>query len=246
MTPQRIRRLRHVLDRRQPDLTLVTDFVHKQRNLSALVRVCDAVGVMRIHAVLGDADYRAYRGTATGSHHWVEVARHGTLAAALDPLRAAGFQVLAAHPGPDSIDFRNADYTRPTALLLGAERQGLDTAARERADTCVTVPMAGMVASLNVSVAAGIILAEAQRQREEAGLYNGRRIDGGTYRRLFFEWGHPAVRDFCRERGLAYPPLDSEGEIDDPAAWYASVRAGRAPLWKGALWERALWEDESA
>ena len=45
MTPKRIARLRQVLDRRQPDLTLVTDFVHKPRNLSALVRICDAVGL---------------------------------------------------------------------------------------------------------------------------------------------------------------------------------------------------------
>ena len=66
MTPERIARLRQVLDRRQPDLTVVTDFVHKQRNLSALVRNCDAVGVLRMHAVIGDEDevarrLRAYR-----------------------------------------------------------------------------------------------------------------------------------------------------------------------------------------
>ena len=56
MTPERIARLRSVLDRRQPDLTVITDFVHKQRNTSAIVRVCDAVGIMRLHAVVGDRD----------------------------------------------------------------------------------------------------------------------------------------------------------------------------------------------
>ena len=84
--------------------------------------------------------------------------------------------------------------------------------------------MMGMVSSYNVSVAAGIILAEAQRQRQLAGLYEKCRLDAETYQRLFFEWGHPQVRDFCRERGLDYPALNEEGEIDNPPAWYAEVR----------------------
>ncbi|MDX1736278.1 MAG: tRNA (guanosine(18)-2'-O)-methyltransferase TrmH [Halioglobus sp.] len=233
MTPERIRRLRQVLDRRQPDLTVVTDFVHKQRNLSALLRVCDAAGILRVHAVLGDEDYRAFRGTAMGSQQWVEVERHGTTADALQPLRAASWQLLAAHLSDDAVDFRAVDYTRPTALVLGAERRGVSEASRGLVDTCVHVPMMGMVGSLNVSVAAGIILAEAQRQRQLAGLYDERRIDERTHRCLFFEWGHPAVRDFCRERGLEYPPLNEEGEIDAPSAWYAGVRAGTAPRWEG-------------
>ena len=230
MTPRRIARLRQVLDRRQPDLTVVTDFVHKQRNLSAIVRNCDAVGIMSLHAVLGDEEYRAFRGTAMGSHHWVEVRRHDELAAALQPLRAVGYQLVAAHLADAAVDFRSIDYTRPTALLLGAERRGLSAQGEALVDACVTVPMVGMVGSLNVSVASGIILAEAQRQRQEAGLYDRVRIDQDTYKRLLFEWGQPAVRDYCEQRGLCYPPLDEEGEIADPSAWYASVRAGTAPL----------------
>ena len=62
-----------------------------------------------------------------------------------------------------------------------------------------------------------------------AGLYAQPRLDTATYQRLFFEWGHPAVRDFCRERGLAYPPLNAEGEIDNPSRWYTEVREGIAP-----------------
>ncbi len=97
MTPERIARLRQVLDHRQPDLAVVTDFVHKQRNLSAIVRCCDAVGVMRVDAVIGDEEYQACRGTAMGSHNGVEVNRHRELAGALAPLRREGFQVVAAH-----------------------------------------------------------------------------------------------------------------------------------------------------
>ncbi|MEM1112334.1 MAG: tRNA (guanosine(18)-2'-O)-methyltransferase TrmH [Pseudomonadota bacterium] len=228
MTPERIARLREVLNQRQPDLTVVTDFVHKQRNLSAIVRNCDAAGIMAMHAVLGDEDYRSFRGTAMGSQLWVRVQRHRSLEGALRPLQTQGYQILAAHLSEGTVDYRDVDYTQPTAILLGAERRGVSEQGLSRAQCNITVPMVGMVRSYNVSVAAGIILSEAQRQRREAGLYDSVRIDEVTYQRLFFEWGHPVVRDYCRERGLAYPPLDAEGEIHNPAAWYASVREGRA------------------
>lgn len=233
MTPERIERLRQVLDCRQPDLTVVTDFVHKQRNLSAIVRVCDAAGIMRIHPVLGDEDYIAFRGTAMGSHNWVDVCRHACVDDALAPLVEYGYQLVGADPAPGAVDYRDVDYTRPTALVLGAERQGLGEDVRARLDTSVVIPMVGMVGSLNVSVAAGVILAEAQRQRQAAGLYSERRLDEATWQRLFFEWGHPQIAVFCQERSLRYPPLDSDGEIEQPAQWYASVRAGTAPMWRG-------------
>ena len=139
-------------------------------------------------------------------------------------------QVVAAHPSAASRSYRDVDYTRPTALLMGAEKQGVSVSGIAQADICITVPMMGMVESFNVSVASGIILAEAQRQREAAGLYNHCRIDDATYQRLFFEWGHPKVRQFCMERDLEYPALNEEGEIDNPSQWYAQVRellAGR-------------------
>ena len=230
MTPERIARLRQVLDKRQPDLTIITNFMHKQRNTSAIVRNADAVGIMRVHAVVGAQQYQEFRGTAMGSQRWVDVVPHQCLEDAVSEVRASSMQIVAAHPTEPATDFRALDYTRPTALLLGTERAGLDAEALAMADHYVSVPMVGMVGSYNVSVAAGIILAEAQRQRQDAGLYDQCRLDQATWQRLFFEWGHPRVRDFCQQRGLAYPALDEEGEISNPPAWYAEVRDMLAQL----------------
>ena len=116
------------------------------------------------------------------------------------------------------------DYTRPTALLLGAEKRGVSGIASEHIDHYVTIPMMGMVSSLNVSVAAGIILAEARAQREQSGYYGKTRLDPATYERLFFEWGYPDLAEYCRERGLAYPPVNEAGDLCDPSGWYARVR----------------------
>ncbi len=233
MTPERIARLRAVLDRRQPDLTVITDFVHKQRNASAIVRNCDAVGIMTAHAVVDKKDYKAFRGTAMGSHRWVKVVRHETLAGAVEAVRGQGMQIVAAHLDESALDFREIDYTRPTALLMGNEKQGVAAEGVAAADQCISIPMMGMVESYNVSVAAGVILSEAQMQRQKAGMYDTCRIDDETYQRLFFEWGHPAVRQFCEQRGLAYPDLDETGEIEEPAAWYAAVRASEAASEEG-------------
>ena len=229
MTPERWARLHAVLDRRQPDLTVVTDFVHKQRTLAAIVRSCDSVGIMCVHAVIGDEDYRTYRGTSASAHRWVDVERHHELAPALAALRADGFQLVAAHLDASAADYREIDYTLPTALVVGAENEGVSAQGRALVDRCISVPMLGMVESLNVSVATAIVLAEARRQREHAGLYGERRIDADTYRTLLFRWAQPRIAAFCDERGLDYPPLDEDGDIADASAWYARVRYATGP-----------------
>lgn len=224
MTPERKARIQRVLRSRQPDLCVVTDYVHKGRNLSAIVRTADAVGAMDLHCVIGDKEYKAFRGTAKGSHGWVKVHRHRNLEETVAPLKAQGVQVVAANLSSHSVDFRSVDYSKPTALLLGAEKDGLSEVGRAVADVEVTIPMVGMVQSFNVSVAAGIILSEAQRQRQLAGLYDAMRIDKATFQRLFFEWGYPKLRHFCEHYGLNYPPLTEEGDLQNPSAWYASIR----------------------
>lgn len=224
MTPERKARLDRVLSCRQPDFTLVTDYVHKGRNLSAIVRTADAVGALEMHCVIGDKEYKAFRGTAKGSHGWVKVHRYTELSAALGPLKQAGYQVVGANLSPHSVDFREVDYTRPTALLLGAEREGLSPEGCQLADIEVTIPMVGMVQSFNVSVAAGIILSEVQRQRQLAGLYERARIARQTYKRLFFEWGYPKLQHYCEHYNLAYPALTDDGELQNPSEWYAGVR----------------------
>lgn len=224
MTPERVTKLRDVLSRRQPDLTVITDYVHKGRNLSAIVRTADSAGIMDVHCVIGDKDFHAFRGTAMGSHSWVEVHRYKELQSPVTQLKKQGYQVVAAHLSDTAIDFRDVDYTQPTAIMMGAERVGVSERGEQLADVHVTIPMVGMVASLNVSVAAGILLTEVQRQRQQAGLYDQQRIDQATFDRLFFEWGHPQVRDYCINNDLDYPPLREDGEIDNPSAWYAAMR----------------------
>ncbi len=215
MTPERYRKLVAVLNRRQPDLTVITDHVHKGQNLSAIIRTCDAVGIQRIHAVYETGRFGVHTGTAMGSHKWVETAIYSSVVEPVATLQQQGFQVVAANLGDNAVDYRAVDYTKPTALLLGAEKEGVSDAAKAMADHQVIIPMMGMVASFNVSVACAVILAEAQRQRELAGLYSHRRLPDDAFNQYLFEWCQPVVARYCRHKGLPYPPLTDEGDIAD-------------------------------
>jgi len=212
MTPERFRRLRRVLARRQPDLTVLMEGVHKPHNFSAVIRTCDAVGILRANLVPA-AEFRPARGVSAGVARYVDVRCHDDLHAATASLRGESFRLLAAHPAEDAVDFREVDYTRPTALLLGTELHGLTAEAVAAADASVRVPMQGLVRSLNVSVAAAVILHEAARQRTAAGLYERCRLDDDTFRRTLFEWAYPRVAHHCREQGVGYPELNEDGDI---------------------------------
>lgn len=212
VTPERFARLQRILARRQPDLTVLMDRLEKPHNFSAVLRTCDAVGVMRAHLVT-DEPFRPRRTAAGGVGRYVRVRRHAALADAVGQLRDAGLAIIAAHPSPDAVDFRAVDYTTPTALLLGPEKEGLSAEGVAAADRLVRIPMAGAVTSLNVSVAAAVILYEAQRQRTRAGLYDTSRLDDDDARRILFEWAYPRIAALCRHRGSPYPPLGPDGRI---------------------------------
>jgi tRNA (guanosine-2'-O-)-methyltransferase len=212
-TPKRFHRVRAVLDRRQPDLTVVMEDVQVPRNLAAILRSCDAAGVFEAHAVWPGGRLKISRPASGGNRKWLPVRRHRTLADALAHLRERGLRVLAADPDPSAIPFREVDYTLPTALLVGNEDFGVSPEALAAADGRVNIPMEGMGTSLNVSVATALLLFEAQRQRREAGLYDAPRLDPETYARTLFEWAYPEIAAQCRKRGAAYPSLGSDGEI---------------------------------
>lgn len=213
-TPRRFRRLRQVLERRQPDLTVLMDQVNKGHNFSAILRNCDAVGVAAAHAVPpGRGRFDLYHHTSAGTAKWVPVTTHPSVEEAIATLQGEGFQVVAAHLSERARDFRTVDYTGPTAFLVGAELEGVTSAALERVDHEVIVPMQGMVQSLNVSVATALLLFEAMRQREAAGLYARPRLPEPEFRDTLFRWAHPRLAAWYEERGLPFPELDEDGRI---------------------------------
>lgn len=229
MTPERFARIQATIAHRQPDLTVITDEVYKGHNLSAIVRSCDAVGIHHVHIVTPQG-YKPHTGTTMGSHLWVKRIQYQDVESPIKRLQNIGFQVVTAHKSTQSVDYRSIDYCKPTALLMGTERQGVSDKALELADVQVEIPMVGMVESFNVSVAAAIILIEAQRQRKEVGMYDKPRLPQALIRDLTFRWSHPKLARMCDEKGLAYPAIDDQGILIEPSLWYRNVREGVAEM----------------
>jgi tRNA (guanosine-2'-O-)-methyltransferase len=215
LLPRRFERLKAVLDRRMGDLSLLLEAVEKPHNVSAILRTCDAVGVLEAHAVCLAGRLPTFNSTAQGSQKWVPLRVHGEVGEAMAALKGQGFQLVGTRLGVEAVDYRQVDYRGPTAFVLGAERWGLSEAAAALVDQAVFIPMRGMVQSLNVSVAAAALLFEALRQRQAAGLVpeRGEGVPAERYREQLFAWAYPQVARWCREQGRPYPALDGEGAI---------------------------------
>lgn len=213
MTPERFRKLEARLRRRQPDLTVLAENVHKTHNIAAILRTADAVGIFGVHAVSETGEFRHHHMVSGGTKKWVQVTLHENVRSAIEALHHRGFRVVAAHPLEGARDYRDEDYTGSTAILLGAELDGVTAEALELADGFLSIPMEGMVTSLNVSVAAALILYEARRQREAAGLYDDCRLPADVFERTLFEWAYPDIAARCRQRRKPYPPLGDDGQL---------------------------------
>jgi tRNA (guanosine-2'-O-)-methyltransferase len=190
-TERRQTRIRSVLVRRQPDLTVVMENIHDPHNVSAILRSCDGVGVLRAHAVysIEEPPPGAFaRQTSASAAKWVDVERHPSLADCYKRLRAEGFTVLATSISPDARPLYDCDLRVPVALVLGNEMRGVSAEARDWADGAIQIPMAGMVESLNVSVACAVCLYEAFRQRAAAGDYDLPKLDPDRLRAIEEEW----------------------------------------------------------
>lgn len=224
MTIRRLNKIKACLEKRQPDLTVITDNVHKPHNVSAIMRTCDAVGVHEFHVSMrADDSFRARSGIAMGSDKWLDLHLYDRIEEPVRHLQERNFRVVAVHKSERSKDFREFDYCQPTAVLFGAELFGVSEAAAAAADGHVSIPMLGMVESYNVSVAAAIILLEAQRQRMLAGMYDQRRLSNGQYSKTLYRWYRPVEARFCDERGIEYPEIDGDGELVNPGR-FAAVR----------------------
>ena len=223
MSPERYARIRHFLSLRQPSLTLCLEQLNKPHNVSAIVRSCDAVGVYEVHAVW-DEKPQIRKSTAMGSENWVYTKEHACIEDAVDHLKTQDMQVLVTNLSDTAVDFREIDYTQPTAIILGQEKHGATQKAVAAADQDIIIPMVGMVQSLNVSVAAALILYEAQRQRQLAGMYNTQQLTEQACQKMLFENGFPKLRAICDRKGVPYPNIDNKGHIDADDGWWLQMQ----------------------
>jgi tRNA (guanosine-2'-O-)-methyltransferase len=185
----RIEKVRSVLAKRQPDLTVVMENIHDPHNVSAVLRSCDCVGIMQVELLYNLEKFpKIGKKSSSSANKWLSRRKHTTVDECYGVLRSEGFKIYATHLGTESISLYDVDFTQKVALVFGNEHRGVTDEAAAKADGNVVIPMVGMIQSLNISVACAVSLYEAMRQRLLSGAYDTPKFSHTDLHRLFKEW----------------------------------------------------------
>ncbi|MYK26941.1 MAG: RNA methyltransferase [Dehalococcoidia bacterium] len=173
-TPERMQRYRDVAARRQQGVVVLED-IHDPHNAEAVFRSCDAFGFQRVCLIFDEEEpfdpRRVGKLSSSSANKWLDFEVYSSARECLDALHEEGFEVVATVAEGETEELYGAELTAPRiAVMLGNENRGLSPEAVALADRRLTIPMAGMVRSLNLSVTAAIVLFELTRQRGQAGV----------------------------------------------------------------------------
>ncbi|WP_416437592.1 TrmH family RNA methyltransferase [Phnomibacter sp. MR] len=190
MTPDREAKLSAVLNKRQPDLTVVLENVFDPHNVSAVMRTCDCVGIQDIY-VLNTRIARhknwGFKSSRSASK-WVTVHQFDDFETCMQTVRSKFQHIITTHLSDDAKDLYSMDFTQPMALVFGNEQYGCTPEMIAAADGHLVIPQVGIIQSLNISVACAVTVYEAFRQKRNAGHYNNAKLPQDQRHLLELEW----------------------------------------------------------
>ncbi|MFW6124143.1 MAG: TrmH family RNA methyltransferase [Acidobacteriota bacterium] len=188
-TKKRIKRVEDVLSHRQPDLRVVLEDITNTHNASAVIRTCDAAGILYLDIIHSRPEpFPINKSISTKAEKWLEFNHFSSTKECFLFLKKQKFKIASTHLGSDAVPYNSIDYTQPIALVFGNESEGVSTQALNLSDYLIQIPMFGMVQSLNLSVSAGIILYEACQQRIGKGWYDKPRLSEKIFKKYWNEW----------------------------------------------------------
>lgn len=203
MNDDRLARINEVLEKRQPDITVVMENVFDPHNISAVMRTCDSVGIGNIHIVNTEQPNKAAWGfrSSAGAWKWINTTAYPDPLTCIKVLKATYGKVFAAHLCDDATPLYEMDFTQPIAIVFGNEQKGCSEDIIKACDGSIFIPQTGMVKSLNISVACAVILYEAFRQKLAAGHYDAPRLPQEEMSSLRAAWtDHKNVHTMKRRK----------------------------------------------
>ena len=191
MTTDRSEKLLKVLQRRQVDITVVLENVHDPRNITAVMRTCEAVGIQHIYllnTVSAKLEKFGYKSGSSASK-WLSIHHFDNVATCFKTLRTKFDTILTTHLSTHSTDLYSINFTKSIALVFGNEHSGVSDEANALADGNFIIPQAGIIQSLNISVACAVTIYEAFRQKNIAGHYQKSAMSETQMKQLKTDWG---------------------------------------------------------
>lgn len=161
VTSERMEKLKNVVARRHPNVVTVLENIFDRGNVSAVMRTAEALGFYRFSIVEPPkARFKAANRVTKGAEKWLDVQVYSNVRAALDPLKAQGYQIVGTDLNATQ-DVSEIAWDIPTAFVIGNEKDGISEEMKAYVDRRVKLPMVGFSQSFNLSVAAGMILYQA-------------------------------------------------------------------------------------
>jgi tRNA (guanosine-2'-O-)-methyltransferase len=191
MTPERIKRLNDVLEKRQPGLTVLLENVQDPHNISAVMRTCDAVGIQDIYVLNTQIPKHKKWGARSSSSaaKWLTIHQFTDTKACFEALRKNFDKIYTTHLSTDAVGLHTLDFTQRVALVFGNEHGGVSEETIALSDGNFIIPQVGIIKSLNISVACAVSVYEAFRQKSIAGHYEERQLPDTTFNELKTSWG---------------------------------------------------------
>ncbi|MDP2187128.1 MAG: RNA methyltransferase [Sphingobacteriaceae bacterium] len=166
----RLDKLKKVLAARTRHLTVVLENLYHPENGNAVMRSVECFGLQEMHVIQEMYDWKYSLKIARGAAKWTELHAYGTenggATACYRSLKERGYQLVATDPQPGSCTAENLDLTKPVALIFGTESTGVAPQTLDMADARIHIPMVGFTESFNISVSAGILLAQLRQRLE--------------------------------------------------------------------------------
>jgi tRNA (guanosine-2'-O-)-methyltransferase len=191
MTPERFSRLTAVLNKRQPDITVVLENVFDPHNISAVMRTCDAIGMQDIFILNNKIPPHRKWGAKSSSSaaKWLTIHQYTDAQECFAALRKRYKKIYTTHLSTDAVGLHELNLTEPVALVFGNEHSGVSEEIIGMADGNFIIPQVGIIKSLNISVACAVTLYEAYRQKNNAGHYDAVKLEGEQLNSLRNQWG---------------------------------------------------------
>jgi tRNA (guanosine-2'-O-)-methyltransferase len=162
VTEKRKNTFKNILLNRTRHFTVVLEDIFQQHNSSAVIRSCDVFGIQDIHIIENKYHSKVSRHVAKGSQKWLNLNNYkedkNNTKDCLTRLKNEGYQIIATSPHNNTCTLHDLDISKKSAFIFGVEKSGVSEEVLINSDEILTIPMVGFTESLNISVAAAIIL----------------------------------------------------------------------------------------
>lgn len=200
LTEKRKALFKKVLEDRTRHFTVVLEDIFQSHNTSAVVRTCDIFGIQDIHVIENKYNQKVSNHVAKGSQKWLSINRYKSdgdnTKTCLESLKSKGYQIIATTPHNNSCLLEDFDINKKSAFVFGVEAEGVSDYVKQNADGYLKIPMVGFTESLNISVAAAIILQKITSKLRNSN--SNWKLSNVEKKTLYFNWIKGTIKNVIK------------------------------------------------